>query len=161
MLTRFELIDCKLAATFMNKQSESASNDHKASKKDILLYQSMIDFLMYVMMKTRLDIAFAINRLSQFNINFTSQHLKAAKHVFRYLKETLNLSITYDDDDRFIEYTNVDWADDLQSRRSIDEYLFKLYDEAVSWSSKRQSTVTLFSCEVEYMKQTQTSKKAV
>ena len=108
MLTQFELIDCKSVAIFINKQSESASNDYKASKKDILLYQFMIDFLIYVMMKTRLDIAFAIDRLSQFNINFTSQHLKAVKHVLKYLKETLNLSITYDDDDYFIEYTNVD-----------------------------------------------------
>ena len=108
MLTQFKLTDCKLTAISINKQSLSASEDYRVSSVDVKLYQTMIDFMMYVMIKTRLNIAFTVDRLSQFNTNSTNEHMKAAKHVLQYLKRILDLNITYDDDDHLVEYTNAD-----------------------------------------------------
>ena len=51
--------------------------------------------LNYLAVFTRPDISFVVSKLSQFNSNPTTSHLKAAMHVLRYLKGTRNLCIVY------------------------------------------------------------------
>jgi len=64
----------------------------------------MINSLMYVMMKIRLDIAYAMFVLSRFDVNSNKTHFVTTKYVLRYLKGTLNMSIIYDDNDALIGY---------------------------------------------------------
>ncbi len=49
-------------------------------------------------------------------------------------------------------YTNSDWAKNQDIKRSTSEYVFNVSSDVISWFSKRQSTVTLFICEIEYTK---------
>jgi len=42
--------------------------------------------------------------LSRFDINSNKTHFVATKHVLRYLKGILNMSIIYDDNDALIDY---------------------------------------------------------
>ena len=58
------------------------------------------------------------------------------------------------------EYIDFDWADD-STRRSTFDYLFNVDSDAISWSSKRQATVALFTCEAEYIDQTLTIKEVI
>ena len=51
--------------------------------------------LMYVMIRTHPDIAYAMSTLCTFNMNPDSSHWSAAKHVLQYLKGTKDLGITY------------------------------------------------------------------
>ena len=97
---------------------------------------------MYAMIQTRPDIYFAVTILSRYNRNPNAKHIAAVK---RGLKG----------------YTDADWASDQETRRSLGAYVFLLYGGAVSWSSKRQQSIVLFSCETEYMAQTQTAKEAI
>jgi hypothetical protein len=62
---------------------------------------------------------------------------------------------------RLKKYTNFDWIDDQNIRRLISSYVFNINNEIISWSSKRQSIVILFICEVEYIDQTQIVKKII
>eukprot|EP00253_Pinus_taeda_P017380 PITA_17380 len=55
----------------------------------------------------------------------------------------------------------VDWAGDLDQRRSTSGYVFNLFGGAVSWMSKKQSVVALSTSEAEYMAATHASKEAV
>ena len=59
-----------------------------------------------------------------------------------------------------IEYIDFDWADD-STRRSIFDYLFNVDSDVISWSSKRQAIVALFTCEAEYIDQTLTIKEVI
>ena len=52
-------------------------------------------------------------------------------------------------------------ADSIKTRRSFGAYIFLLYGGAISWTSKRQQSVAVFSCEAEYMAQTQAPKEAI
>ena len=54
-------------------------------------------------------------------------------------------------------FVDVDWAGDLDQRRSTNGYVFNLFGGAVSWMSKKQSVVALSTREAEYMSTTQTS----
>jgi len=60
-----------------------------------------------------------------------------------------------------LKYSDSDWEKNLKLRRSTSEYIFKIINESVFWSSKCQKTVVLFSCKAKYMILTETTKKAV
>ena len=60
-----------------------------------------------------------------------------------------------------VGYTDSDWAGDIYTRCSTSGYIFNIGSGAISWSLKRQSTVSLSSCEAEYVAQTQASKEAI
>ncbi|KAL5583887.1 hypothetical protein FOVSG1_015394 [Fusarium oxysporum f. sp. vasinfectum] len=86
----------------------------------------------------------------------------AVKRIFRYLKGSQNLELVYQGGlQPLLGYTDSDWAGDLETRRSTSGYVFNLGTGAISWSSKRQRTVALSSCEAEYMGQTAAAKEAV
>jgi hypothetical protein len=124
-------------------------------------YQSLVGSLMYAMTGTRPDLAYAVSQLSQFNARPTSTHLTAAKRVLRYLKGHADLGITYgDDDDSLNGYCDADWGAN-EDRKSISGYLFMLGGGAISWSSKKQSTVALSSTEAEYIALVQAAKESI
>ena len=59
-------------------------------------YQQAIGSLMYLAICTRPDLKFAVSYLSQFNKCYNKSHWVALKHVFGYLKGTLNHCLRYD-----------------------------------------------------------------
>jgi hypothetical protein len=50
-------------------------------------------------------------------------------------------------------YTNSNWTENQNIRRSISEYAFNVDNDVINWFSKRQFIVTLFICEIEYTRQ--------
>jgi hypothetical protein len=136
--------------------------DYKAADKLKEWYAKAIGSLMYLMMGTRPDIAFAVSLCSRHLANPTNEHQTAVKRIFRYLKGSQNLELVYQGGlQPLLGYTDSDWAGDLETRRSTSGYVFNLGTGAISWSSKRQRTVALSSCEAEYMGQTAAAKEAV
>lgn len=145
----------------VNKIDEP-SDDYEAPIADVKWYAKAIGCLMYAMMGTRPDIAYAVSYLSRYMKNPTTAHLNAVRRVLRYLKGTLDLKLTYQGNlHNLTGWTDSDWAGCTQSRRSTAGYIFNIGSGAISWSSKRQSTVALSSCEAEYMGQTQATKEAI
>lgn len=127
-----------------------------------LEYQSMVSVLMYLMLGTRPDIAFAVSCVSRYASNPDQQHVSAVKTIFRYLQGSRRLCFRYTGDLKPLSgFTDADWGGDLDTRRSTGGYVFDVGSGAISWSSKRQQTVALSSCESEYMAQTQATKEAV
>jgi len=60
-----------------------------------------------------------------------------------------------------LSYTDTDWGDDQNSRKSIDVYLFLLFKDSINWLFKHYQTVTLSFTEAEYMMKIQAIKKAI
>src|SRR5271169_4054080 len=60
------------------------------------LYQQAVGSIMYAAIGTHPDLAFAIQTLSQFNHDPSTEHWTAVKRALRYLNGTLDLGITYD-----------------------------------------------------------------
>jgi hypothetical protein len=79
-------------------------------------------------------------------------HWNTAKAVLRYLKGTLDYGIKYTDayDVELTGYSDSDWAGNLDDRRSTTGYAFNIGSGVVSWSSKKQPTISLSSTEAEY-----------
>jgi hypothetical protein len=101
-------------------------------------YQVAIGSLMYAAITTRPDISFPVQQLSQYSSNPGQEHWEAAKRVIRYLKGTRNHCLVLGGTGPLLltGYTDADWANDPDRRRSISGYLFSLGGGVISWSSK-------------------------
>jgi hypothetical protein len=68
--------------------------DMEAPIVDILLYQHMVGKLIFFT-QTQPDISFAVNMFNKFSHKPQTLHLEAIKHLFCYIKGTLDLGICY------------------------------------------------------------------
>jgi hypothetical protein len=50
-----------------------------------------------------------------------------------------------------VGYSDSDCAGDIDDRKSTTSFVFYMEDTTFTWSSKKQSIVTLSTCEVEYI----------
>ena len=124
-------------------------------------YREAVGSLMYATMGTRPDIAFAVSTVAQFCNNPGWAHWEAVKRIYRYLKGTKELVLTYGGDKRgLLGYVDADGASQ-EHRRAISGYVFMVDGGAVSWSSKKQELVTLSTAEAEYVAQTHAAKEAI
>ncbi len=71
----------------------SVSTDHTAIGNDKLKYQCAVESLMYLMLGTCPDIAFAVSQVSRFSSNSTTEHWKSCSTNLSLPKEFLELGI--------------------------------------------------------------------
>ena len=117
---------------------------------------------MYAILGTWLDLAYAVSTLCRFLSNPTNAHHGAAKRVLRYLRPTQNYGLGYEGMlPKASAYSDSDWANDRDTRRSVSGFLFSLNGAAVSWKSRRQSAVALSSTEAEYIAYAEAAKEAI
>ena len=79
-------------------------------------------------------------------------HLAAVKRILRYLRDTVDygLRLHRAPVSNLVVYSDADWAGCPDTRKSTSGYAVFLGDNLVSWSSKRQHTVSRSSAEAEY-----------
>ncbi len=97
-------------------------------------YQQAIGSLMYAAIHTRPDIAFALNRLSQYLSDSAEHHGHALKKLMRYVRSTIDLGITYgvSGSMELVGYSDSDYASDRLDRKSILAYIYMLGGGPVS-----------------------------
>lgn len=137
--------------------------NRKASISEKKQYQSIISFLIFSIVETRLDITFAISIISQYAKNSSHQHTKAVKTILKYLKGSKHRGIIYSEQEKlFVErYSNLNQAKDLKSQKSTANYIFILNDSSISWCSKKQPIIALLSTEAKYIMLTLIIKKTM
>lgn len=155
ILERFGMGECKPVGTPSDtnqKLSTQMVNDENSIVGQVP-YQEAVGCLLYLAGATRPDIAFAVNDVSRFNANHSEQHWSAVKRIFRYLKGTMDLGLTYkgSGDSKLHAFCDADWASDIDKRRSCTGLVTIMSGAAISWTSKRQPIVALSSTEAEYI----------
>jgi hypothetical protein len=91
------------------------------------------------------------------------EHWMAVKQIFQYLQGTLQMKLQFcaTPSKEVLGYCDADWGGDFEDRRSTTGFVFMIGGGAISWSSKRQPTITLSTTEVKYMVNTQATKEAI
>ena len=169
ILEKFKMSDCKKVDTpiedskynkefnptnSLMKKNEENSEIPFANRE---LYYQAVGSLNYLSCTTRPDISFATNVIARHMSNPLEKHWTQVKRIFRYLKGTIDYSLTYTKDptDKFfrkiVGYSDASYAPNPNDRKSVGAYIFNYNGGAISWSSKRQSIVALSSCEAEYI----------
>ncbi|KAI3780486.1 hypothetical protein L2E82_10467 [Cichorium intybus] len=129
---------------------------------DTTLYRSLVGALQYLTI-TRPDISYAVNQVSQFLQAPTVSHYQCVKRILRYVKGTLGFGLTFTRPHQtsILGYSDADWARCIETRRSTYGYSIFLGGNLVSWSAKKQPTVSRSSCESEYRAMANTAAEIV
>lgn len=163
ILTRFSMTESKNAPTPMPTAALTEQNGGIPRVSTATPYREAIGSLMYLMICTRPDIAYAVGRLAQHAERPSIEHWKLAKRVIQYVKGTQYLSLTYhrQKEMRAVGYCDSDWGGCLETRKSTEGYVFFLGGGAVSWRSKKQPVIATSSCEAEYISAFSAAKEAI
>ena len=126
-------------------------------------YLSAIGALMYLANCTRPDIAFAVNLLARFSSSPTKRHWNGIKHVFRYLRGTIDLGLFYPKNTKqgLIGYADAGYLSDPHKARSQTGYVFTYGGTAISWRSQKQTLVATSSNHAEIIALHEASRECV
>ena len=101
---------------------------------------------------TRPDIAYAVNEICLFMHDPRQPLLQALNRIIRYIQGTKDhgLQLLKSNINHLVAYSDADWTGCPDTRRSTSGYAVYLCDNVISWSSKRQQTVSRSSAEAGY-----------
>lgn len=147
----------KLRSLFKEEKLE------EATFMENIPYSSAVGSLMYAMVRSRPDLGYAVGLVCRFMSSPGRDHWAAVKWILRYLKGTLKTRSTFKKHSEFgIEgFSDSDYSADLDKRRSVTGYTFKVWGNTVCWKSNLQSVVALSTTEAEYMALSEAAKEAL
>ena len=150
ILKRAGMMDCKPCSTPVDTHAKVSATEG-APVTDPTHYRSLTGALQYLTF-TRPDITYAVQQVCLHMHDPREPHLSAVKRILRYLQGTLShgLHLQPSTPSELVVYTDADWAGCPDTRRSTSGYAVFLGTNLVSWSSKRQNTVSRSSAEAEY-----------
>jgi transposase InsO family protein len=136
-----------------------------APEVDVKPYQSAVGALMYSMTGTRPDLAFAVGSLGRHSAKPGVEHQHALERTLRYLRGTSDCGLVFQRGTprgtELLGYVDADWASDVNDRKSTSGFVFMLGGAAISWGSKKQTSVALSSTEAEYIAAAHAAKEAI
>ena len=144
------------------------SKYYKINEKKIFIekshkYFQLISNIIYKMIQTCFDYIFQISHLTFFFQNFSFKHWDESKQLMHYIHSIVNYWIIYsrvnEKNADLINYSDTNFAVCKMTCRSTEEYIFMLNNDLISWSSKHQSMMILFTTEIKYYALSQTVKK--
>jgi transposase InsO family protein len=114
VLQRFDLQNAKAIPTPLPEGYHPMPNKNESTPDLHSKYQQVIGSLLYIMLGTRPDIAYAVTKLSQYAANPSEEHLSRAYYICRYLAGTPNYALVYNGrgGDGLIGFADSDWASD-------------------------------------------------
>jgi hypothetical protein len=116
-------------------------------------YQQLVRSLMYLMIGSRPDIAFAVVKMSQHMVTPNKEHYSAGMHLLQYLNGTKAMVLEFNGSSNqgIVAFSDSDWASDITDRKSVTGNFVTLGQGPISWLSRKQKTIALSSTEAEYM----------
>ena len=170
MLERFSFSDSNAVGTPMEpgitlSTSMAPKTEAEMAYMRTVPYINAVGALMYLAQSTRPDIAYTVGVLARFNSNPGEAHWKAVKHLFRYLKGTVDLKLTYRPNpssaDPFTTFCDADHGGNKDNGRSTGGYVVLMGTGAINWSSKLQAIVTLSTTEAEFISAVEAGKDII
>ncbi|XP_048496507.1 uncharacterized mitochondrial protein AtMg00810-like [Beta vulgaris subsp. vulgaris] len=151
IIERAGMASCKPSPTSVDtkpKMSAHASTPYE----DPSHYRSLAGALQYLTF-TRPDISYAVQQVCLFMHASCDEHMQALiKRIVRYIQGTIDhgLHLYPSSASTLVSYTDANWGGCPDTRRSTSGYCVFLGDNLVSWSAKRQPTLSRSSAEAEY-----------
>ena len=175
ILDEFLMTNCTSVSIPMDckEKWELTQEDVMLNSKEIRVYQRAIGRLMYLMVGTRPDIAYAVTKLAQFSATPSMRHWLDIIRIMRYLRSHDSVRLTLGSltpdlqpfpcnrivPTSLVGYFDASLMDCATSRRSTGAYVFFLDGALISWSSKRQGLVALSSTEAEFIAGTEAARE--
>ncbi|XP_052625051.1 secreted RxLR effector protein 161-like [Lactuca sativa] len=125
-------------------------------------YRKLIGSLRYLT-HTRPDLSYSVGVMSRYMEAPKMCHLNALKKILRYVKGTKDFGLVYKTggDKKIVGFSDSNHGTDLDDRKGTTGTIFFLFGNVVTWSSQKQQTVSLSSCEAEFMVATEAACQAL
>ncbi|GJT17942.1 retrovirus-related pol polyprotein from transposon TNT 1-94 [Tanacetum coccineum] len=126
--------------------------DPQGKEVDPTRYCEMIGSLMYLT-ASRPDLIFVVCMCARDQVKPTEKHLHTVKHIFRYIRGTINIGLWYSKDSyiALTAFAHTNHVGCQDTRISTSSSMQLLGDRLVSWSSKKQKSTAISSTEAEYI----------
>jgi hypothetical protein len=150
ILDRANMLHCNPLSTPTDSHAKTSAHDG-VPYSDPFFYRNIAGALQYLT-HTRPDIAYVVQQICLFMHAPTTAHFQLVKRVLRYLRATSHygLQLYRSSSQNLLAYSDADWVGCPDTRKPTSGFCVFLGDNLVSWSSKRQATVSRSSVEVEY-----------
>nr|GEW78527.1 ribonuclease H-like domain-containing protein [Tanacetum cinerariifolium] len=149
ILKKAHMVFCDPSRTPVDTESKLGIDGDPIS--DLTLYQSLAGSLQYLTF-TRPDISYAVQQICLHMQNPREPYLSTLKRILRNIQGTLNYSLQLlsSSTSDLVAYSDADWAGCPTTHRSTSGYCVFLGNNLLSWSAKRQPTLSRSSAEAEY-----------
>ena len=137
-------------------------------------YRELVGSLMYLAQRTRPDILYAVQQVSQFQSQPTMDHWEAARHILKYLCGSPKHGLLYSGTPQHISgnfskgptatvatFTDSGWMQDTETCKSVGGHVFLLFGGTVDYSCKKFAAVALSSTEAEWYAACSASRNAL
>jgi hypothetical protein len=150
ILERAKMLQCNPIATPIDTRSKISAHDG-SRVGDPTLYRSLAGALQYLTL-TRPEISYAVQQVCLFMHDPRDSHMQLIKRILRYIKGTSHFGLQLYKSSPFnlVAYSDADWAGCPDTRKSTSGFCVFLGNNLISWSSRRQHTVSRSSAEAEY-----------
>ena len=122
---------------------------------DVWLYHCVISTLMYLMLGTHLNLTYIVAALGRHTACPGNNHQCTLDCAFCYIQVTGNWKLIFQHSTAkgktLHGFVDTNWATNVNNQKLMFGYIFLLARAAISWSSKKQSTVAVSSTEAEYI----------
>ena len=129
VLERFNMHNAKpvhipLPGHFKLSKMQCPKNEEEKEEMSKVPYSFVVGSLMYAMICTRPDIAYAVGVVSKFLSNPGKENWNVVKWILRYLRGTAKRCLCFGNEDlMLLGYTDTNMAGDMDSRKSTSGYL--------------------------------------
>ena len=150
VLDRAGMATCTPASTPIDVKGKLSSSTGQPVT-DPTFYRSIVGALQYLTL-TRPDITYAVQQACLHMHDPRDVHWTLVKRILRYVRGTVGqgLQLRRSSSPTLVAYSDAEWAGWPDMRRSTSGFCVFLGDSLVSWSSKRQATISRSSAEAEY-----------
>lgn len=147
----------------LTKAKEPLTKEEEVKMRSIP-YDAAVGLVMYAMICTRLDLAFAMSVLSRFKSDPCEKHWVAMKCLLRYIVGTIDYGLVYGkhtSPSELFGFVDADYASNKDNRKSTTSFMYTWCGNCISWKSQQQPIVALSSTEAEYISAVEASKEAI
>jgi hypothetical protein len=152
LVKRADMNFCKMVNTPISTTEKLLSHvGDPLGPTDATNFKSIVGGLQYLTL-TRPSLAFAVNKVCQYLYAPTTVHLVAVKRILTYVWGTadLGLHIVRSPSLLVSGFSDADWVGSLDDRRSTGRFMVFLVANLMSWSARKQPTVSRSSTDAEY-----------
>ena len=163
ILQKFNMLDSNPVGTPAVYEQDPENSVTKQCIAENVPYRAAVGSLMYLATGTRPDLAHAMSIVSQKLDNATVEDWNKVKRILKYLNGTVELGIQYNrTGKKTIEaFSDADYAQDVETRRSTSGTVCKFADGAITWLSQKQKCVALSTTEAEIIAANEAAKDVI
>lgn len=162
-MEKFKPVKTPIGIHFKLKSAREIELREQSEMMKSVPYANVVGSIIYMMIGTRPDIAYAVGMVSRFMGNTIREHWLAVKWLLKYLRGSSEkkLFLSGGAELKLVGYSDSDYSGDLDKRRSVTGFVFSFGGTAISWKSGLQKVVALSTTEAEYIALSESAKEAI